>query len=170
MATYPFPVADGGPPASVHAERTILGAMLVDSVAIVDATMRLREDDFSLDSHRRIYTAMARLAEVGHAVDIITVSEELRKKKELDSIGGVAYLATLSEGIPQKPSIESYTAIVKDKSLLRKLMTVCDSGMIEAADQSREALDVLNEVTARIIEISEHAISKSFSSIAADLI
>jgi replicative DNA helicase len=168
MATYPHLVEnDDQRPASVHAESTILGGMLVDPVAIVDATMLLRADDFSLDSHRRIYTAMLHLAEVGHAVDIVTVAEELRRKKELDSIGGVAYLASLSEGLPRKLSIESYVRIVKDKSLMRQLMTVCDMGMIDAADQSQLALDVLNNVSSRLVEISENAITGGFSDISA---
>src|ERR1035437_2888943 len=126
MATYPFAVEDRERPASVHAEITILGGMLVDTVAVVDATMLLRDDDFSLDSHRRIYGAMLLLSEVGHAVDIVTVSEEPKRKKELDSVGGVAYLASLSEGLPRKLSIENYVSIVRDKSLMRQLMSVCD--------------------------------------------
>jgi replicative DNA helicase len=167
MATYPRIIGQDEPPASVHAEVTILGGMLVDPVAIVDATMLLKTDDFSLDSHRRIYSAMLHLAEVGHAVDIVTVAEELRKKKELDSIGGVAYLASLSEGLPRKLSIESYVRIVRDKSLMRQLMTVCDMGMIDAADQSQIALDVLNNVSSRLVEISENAITGGFSDITA---
>ena len=141
--------------------------MLVDQVAIVDATMLLKADDFSLDSHRRIYTAMLKLSEAGHAVDIVTVSEELRQRKELDSVGSVPYLASLSEGLPRKLSIESYVRIVRDKSLMRQLMTVCDMGMISAADQSQEALTVLNDVSARLVEISEHAITGGFSDITA---
>jgi replicative DNA helicase len=167
MATYPHLVEDQGRPASVHAEMTILGGMLVDPVAIVDATMLLKADDFALDSHRRIYGAMLQLAEVGHAVDIVTVAEELRRKKELDSVGGVAYLASLSEGLPRKLSIENYVRIVRDKSLMRQLMTVCDMGIVEAADQSQAALDVLNNVSQRLVEISEHAITGGFSDISA---
>ena len=167
MATYPYLVNDNERPASVHAEMTILGGMLVDSVAIVDASMLLKADDFSLDSHRKIYGAMLVMSEAGHAVDIVTVSEQLRTKKELDSVGGVAYLASLSEGLPRKLSIESYVRIVRDKSLMRQLLTVCDMGMIEAYDQSREALDVLNQVTSRLTEISEHAVTGGFSDIAA---
>jgi replicative DNA helicase len=168
MATYPYLVGDSDErPASVHAEKTILGGMLVDQVAIVDATMLLKADDFSLDSHRRIYTAMLKLSEAGHAVDIVTVSEELRQRKELDSVGSVSYLASLSEGLPRKLSIESYVRIVRDKSLMRQLMTVCDMGMINAADQSQEALTVLNDVSARLVEISEHAITGGFSDITA---
>jgi replicative DNA helicase len=166
MATYPQLVGDQQErPASVHAETTILGAMLVEPLAITDATMLLVADDFALDSHRRIYSAMLRLSEAGHAVDIVTVAEELRKQKELDSIGGIPYLASLSEGLPRKLSIESYVRIVRDKSLMRQLMTVCDMGMVDAADQSQEAIDVLNNVSNRLMEISDHAVTGGFSNI-----
>ena len=168
MATFPYLVAsdnDDHRPASLHAEQTILGAMLVEPLAIVDATMLLKTQDFSLDSHRKIYTAMLHLAEVGHAVDLVTVSEELRKKKELDAIGGQAYLASLSEGLPRKLSIESYVRIVRDKSLMRQLMAVCDTGMMEASDQSLEAIDVLNQVESRLMEISENAVTGGLSGI-----
>jgi replicative DNA helicase len=152
-------------PASLHAERTILGAMLVEPLAIVDATMLLKVDDYSLDSHRKIYEAMLHLSETGYAVDVVTVAEELSKRKHLDSIGGQAYLFGLSEGLPRKLSIESYVRIVRDKSLMRQLMTVCDMGMMEASDQSLEAIDVLNQVETRLMEISEHAITGGFSGI-----
>ena len=166
MATYPQLVGDQQErPASVHAETTILGAMLVEPLAITDATMLLVADDFALDSHRRIYAAMLRLSEAGHAVDIVTVAEELKKQKELDSIGGIPYLASLSEGLPRKLSIESYVRIVRDKSLMRQLMTVCDMGMVDAADQSQEAIDVLNNVSNRLMEISDHAVTGGFSNI-----
>lgn len=165
MASYPQLVGDQDRPASVHAEMTILGGMMVEPVAIVDATMLLQTEDFALDSHRRIYSAMVHLSEAGYAVDIVTVSEELRKRKELDSVGGVPYLASLSEGLPRKLSIESYVKIVRDKSLMRQLMTVCDMGMIDAADQSQVALDVLNDVSRRLVEISEHAVTRGFADI-----
>ena len=168
MASLPRLVLseDDHRPASIHAERTILGAMLVEPLAIVDATLLLKADDFSLDSHRRIYEVMLHLSEVGYAVDIITVSEDLRKRKELDSVGGMPYLYELSEGLPRKLSIESYVRIVRDKSLMRQLMVVCDLGMMEAADQSLEAIEVLNKVEHRMMEISEHAITGGFSGIA----
>jgi replicative DNA helicase len=167
MAAYPHIIGDQERPTSVHAEMTILGAMLVEPVAIIDATMLLKTDDFALDSHRKIYAAMLQLVELGHGVDIVTVTDYLSKKKELDSVGGLPYLASLSEGLPRKLSIESYVRIVRDKSLMRQLLTVCDMGMIEASDQSREALDVLNQVTSRLTEISEHAVTGGFSDIAA---
>ncbi len=167
MATYPHIVGEQERPTSVHAEMTILGGMLVEPVAIIDATMLLKTDDFALDSHRKIYDAMLHLVEVGHAVDIVTVADYLSKKKELDSVGGLPYLASLSEGLPRKLSIESYVRIVRDKSLMRQLLTVCDMGMIEASDQSREAIDVLNQVSTRLTEISEHAVTGGFSDVTA---
>ncbi|MGF7183563.1 replicative DNA helicase [Tunturiibacter psychrotolerans] len=167
MATYPHIVGEQERPASVHAEMTILGGMMVEPVAIIDATMLLKTDDFALDSHRKIYDSMLHLVEAGHAVDIVTVADYLRKKKELDSVGGLPYLASLSEGLPRKLSIESYVRIVRDKSLMRQLLTVCDMGMIEASDQGREALDVLNQVSSRLTEISEHAVTGGFSDITA---
>jgi len=167
MASYPQLVNESGRPTSVHAEMTILGAMLVEPVAIIDATMYLKVDDFALDSHRKIYNAMIVLSQAGHAVDIVTVSEELRKRKELDSVGSVAYLASLTEGLPRKLSVESYVAIVRDKSLMRQLMTVCDVGMAAAADQSEEALQVLNNVSSRLMEISDQALTGGFSDITA---
>ena len=127
--------------------------------------MDLAPEDFSLDSHQRIYKAILQLIEAGHAVDYLTVSEALQKKRELDSVGGREYLAELGERLPRKLSIESYVRIIRDKSLLRELMNVCDGGMIEAADQSTEALDVLNNVSNRLMEISDRAIVRSFSGI-----
>jgi replicative DNA helicase len=166
MAAIPHLISGGDErPASVHAEMTILGAMLVEPLAITDATMLLIADDFALDSHRRIFGAMLRLSEAGHAVDIVTCAEELKKQKELDAIGGVPYLASLSEGLPRKLSVESYVRIVRDKSLMRQLMTVCDTGMAAAADQSEEAIDVLNNVSTRLMEISDHAVTGGFSDI-----
>jgi replicative DNA helicase len=156
---------DDNRPASLHAEQTILGAMMIEPLAIVDATMLLKADDFSLDSHRRIYEVMLHLSEVGYAVDIVTVSEDLKKRKELDSIGGTPYLFSLTEGLPRRLSIESYVRIVRDKSLMRQLMSVCDSGMMEAADQTLDAIEVLNQVESRLMEISEHAVTGGFSGI-----
>ena len=170
MATYPRVLSSGdgsedSRPASLHAERTILGAMMVEPLAIVDATMLLKTDDFSLDSHRRLYEAILKLSETGYAIDYVTVCEELSKQKYLDSVGGPAWVAGLSEGLPRKLSIESYVRIVRDKSLMRQLMTVCDMGMMEASDQSLEAIDVLNQVETRLMEISEHAVTGGFSGI-----
>ncbi len=165
MATFLQIVERDGLPASVHTERVILGSMLSDPVAVVDASAKLLADDFSLDSHRRIYGAMLELSELGHAIDFVTVAETLAQRKELEAVGGRAYLISLTEGLPRHLAIENYVQVVKDKSILRQLMQVCELGLNRAADQSETSLDVLGAVESRLMEISESAIKRGFSDI-----
>jgi replicative DNA helicase len=154
-----------GLPSSVHTEVAILGAMLLDGVAISDATSKLKADDFSLDSHQRIYRSMVDLMAKGHGIDYLTVQEELARRRELDSVGGPAYLAYLSEGIPRNLNIESYVQIVKDKSLLRQLMSIFHDGQIRAADQSEDAITVLGDVEAQLADVADSAIQRGLSGI-----
>lgn len=165
MATASQISLEHGLPASVEAERTILGAILLDNVAHSEAAERLIADDFSLDSHRRIFARMGELIDANRAVDIITLSEELDRLKELESIGNRAYLFSLTENLPRRLSIEDYVRIVKDKSILRQLMGICQTGQARAADQSEDALDVLNATESALLEVSERGIGQGFASI-----
>ena len=165
MPSFAQSHADDGLPASIHTEIAVLGAMLLDAVAINDAVAKLIPEDFSLDSHQRVYRAMISLQAVGHAVDFVTVMDELSKKKELDAIGGAAYLSYLTEGIPQNLNIESYVQIVKDKSLLRQLLSIFHDGMTRASDQSEQAIQVLSAVEERLAEVADSAITRGFSNI-----
>src|ERR1035441_7666388 len=135
MATIPDLRLDTGLPANVDAEKTILGAILLDNAAHAEAAEKIVPDDFSLDSHRRIFLRMTELMDAQRAVDIVTLANELSRYKEVEAVGGVAYLASLTEGLPRRPVIEEYIRIVKDKSLLRKLMLICSAGIARAADQ-----------------------------------
>jgi replicative DNA helicase len=154
-----------GLPSSVHTEVAILGAMLLDGVAISDATAKLTAEDFSLDSHQRVYRAMVDLMARGHGIDYLTVQEELAKRRELDSVGGPAYLAYLTEGIPRNLNIESYVRIVKDKSLLRQLMSIFHEGQARAADQSEDAITVLGDVEALLADVADSAIQRGLAGI-----
>ncbi|MDR3745675.1 MAG: replicative DNA helicase [Acidobacteriaceae bacterium] len=165
MASLAQLTSADGLPSSVHTEVAILGAMLLDGVAISDATAKLKADDFSLDSHQRIYRAMGDLMAKGHGVDYLTVQEELSRRRELDSVGGPAYLAFLSEGIPRNFNIESYVRIVKDKSLLRQLMGIFHDGGIRAADQSEDAITVLGDIEAQLAEVADAAIQRGLAGI-----
>lgn len=149
----------------MEAERTILGAILLDNAAYSEAAERLTAEDFSLDSHRRIFSRMGELVDASRAVDIITLSEELDRRKELESIGNRAYLFSLTENLPRRLSIEDYVRIVRDKSILRQLMGICSAGMARAADQSEAALDVLNATETALMEVSERGVGQGFSSI-----
>jgi replicative DNA helicase len=155
-----------GLPADQHTERTILGAMLLEQLAVNDATALLEADDFSLDSHRRVYRAIMELLAVGHAVDSVTVRDVLRRKKEMESVGGEAWFASLTAGIPFKLNIEDYVRIVKDKSLLRQMMGIFNEGTGLAGDASESAEHILNQIEARLAEVADKAIRRSFSGIA----
>jgi replicative DNA helicase len=158
MATFPDLTLEAGLPANIDAEKTILGAILLDNTSHSEAAERLEADDFSLDSHRRIFQRMTDLRDSQRAIDIVTLAEELARYKEVEAVGGVAYLASLTEGLPRRPVIEEYIRIVKDKSLLRRLMGICSAAIARAADQSETALEVLGDAEAKLLEVSEKGI------------
>jgi replicative DNA helicase len=165
VATYPSFALDTGLPANIDAEKTILGAILLDNQALSEAEEKLVADDFSLDSHRRIYIRMTELGGEGRAVDLVTLANELSKYKEIESVGGVSYLASLTEGLPRRPVIDEYIRIVKDKSLLRQLMLICSAAIARAADQSETALDVLNAAESQLLVVGEKSITKGLISL-----
>jgi len=149
-------------PASVEAERSILGAILLDNFAYNEAAEHLRPEDFSLDSHRRIYTRMVDLAESSRPIDLITLVEELERRKELEAIGDVGYISGLVDGVPDRPSIEHYIKIVRDKALLRGLIHAANAAIARAAEQSDPAEDILNDAEAAIFQLSEKRIGRGF--------
>jgi len=149
-------------PANVDAERSILGAILLDNFAYNQAAEHLRIEDFSLDSHRRIYSRMVDLAESSRPIDMITLIEELERHKDLQAIGDVAYVSSLVEGVPERPSIEHYVKIVRDKALLRGVISAATIAIARASDQSDAAEDVLSDTEAAIFQLSEKRIGRGF--------
>ena len=165
MATTPDIEFERGLPASLDAERTILGAILLDNHAYSEAATLLRPEDFALTAHQRVFARMGELIDRNHVVDIVTLAEELSRRKEIESVGGVAWLASLTEGLPRRITIEEYVRIVKDKSLLRQLITICTTAITRAADQSEEALEVLNAAETSLLEVTEKGITRGFTSV-----
>jgi replicative DNA helicase len=108
---------------------------------------------------------MTEMMNVQRPVDIVTLAHELARYKEVEAVGGVAYLASLTEGLPRRPVIEEYIRIVKDKALLRKLMGICSMAIARAADQSESALDVLGAAEAQLMEVSEKGLTHGFQSL-----
>jgi replicative DNA helicase len=149
-------------PANVEAERSILGAILLDNLAYNQAAEHLKPEDFSLDSHRRLYTRMVDLAESSRPIDMITLVEELDRSKELEAIGDVGYISGLVDGVPDRPSIEHYIKIVRDKALLRGLIHTANAAIARAAEQSDPAEEILNDAEAAIFQLSEKRIGRGF--------
>ncbi len=98
---------------------------------------------------------MSELMDAQRAVDIVTLANELARYKEVESVGGVAYLASLTEGLPRRPVIEEYIRIVKDKSLLRKLMGICSIGYRSRCRPERVAIEVLDVAESQLLEVSQ---------------
>ena len=149
-------------PSSVDAEKTILGAILLDNGVCNEAAEFLRPEDFYLDSHRRIFISMLALSENGRAIDIITLTDELARKKEAEAVGGVAYISSLIDGVPHQPSVAQYVRIVKDKGLLRKLIHASNNAITRALEQSETAEEIIDAAETNIFQISEDSIGKGF--------
>ncbi len=149
-------------PASVDAERAILGAVLLDNSAFNQAAESLRAEDFSLDAHRRIYARMCELSETAKQIDIITLSEELARRREVEAVGGVAYISSLTDGLPRRPTIENYVRIVRDKALLRGLIHTASSAIARAAEQADPAEEILDAAESAIFQLSENRMGRGF--------
>jgi replicative DNA helicase len=164
MATTDYSL-ERGLPVSMEAERAILAAILLDNSLYDQAAEHLTGDDFSLDAHRRIYSRMRELQESGRPVDMITLVEELDRRKEVEAIGGVAYLSSLIDGVPERPSIEHYVRIVRNKALLRGLINIAQNTIAEAIEHTDEAEEVLGRAEQAIFQLSENRIGQGFLNI-----
>ncbi|MGH9571754.1 MAG: replicative DNA helicase, partial [Candidatus Angelobacter sp.] len=164
MATIDYSL-DRGLPASAEAERAILGAILLDNSSYPQAAEFLLADDFSLDSHRRIYLRMMELAETGRPIDFVTLTEQLGQHKEIESVGGVAYVTSLTDGLPRVKNIEQYVRIVRDKALLRGLIHAASSAIQKAYEQDAPAEEIVDAAESEIFRIAEKRIGQGFMGI-----
>jgi replicative DNA helicase len=149
------PFFDKGLPSNVEAERSILGAILLDNAVCNQAIELLRRDDFFLDSHRRIFDKMIALTERIMPIDLITLSDELRRAGEFEQIGGATYIASLIDGVPRTDTIEPYAKLVKSKSMLRKLITASNQITALAFEEEDEADIIIDKAEQMIFAIAE---------------
>lgn len=113
---------DGPLPASLDAERAVLGAILLDNAAWGHVSVILSPGDFFFDSHRHIFACMIALGESRRPIDLITLSEEMQRTGELEGVGGSTYLASLTDGLPRISNVGHHARIVRDKSILRRFV------------------------------------------------
>src|SRR5262245_35494780 len=119
-------------PHSLDAEKSVLGAILIHNDAFNHAAELIDAPDFFRDAHRRIFNSMVTLNERNHAIDFITLKEELARTGQLDEVGGPAYIASLADGVPRTANVEYYARIVKEKSTLRSLIASANKILAEA--------------------------------------
>lgn len=148
-------VVEKGLPANVDAERLLLGAILTDESAFLPVAAVLTPEDFSLEKHRRIFARMGDLSEHGDKIDRVTLANELMKQGQLESVDGISYLVYLDDGLPANYSLDGYTRIVKEKSLLRRLI-FASQGVIDRCmlDQEDPAL-ILAETEETLLKLGE---------------
>ena len=144
------------PPNSVEAEQSVLGGLLLENSAWDRIGDLLREDDFYRADHRLIWRHIARMVEASRPADALTVAESLERNNELDEVGGLAYIAGLSQNTPSAANIRRYAEIVRERSVMRQLAEVGTAIADSAYNPSgREPAQLLDEAESKVFEIAE---------------
>jgi replicative DNA helicase len=149
-------------PQSPDAERAVLGAILINNHAFYRIIGTIDTEDFFRDAHRTIFATMRRMAERSQEIEALTLKEELAKHAQLEQVGGIGYLASLMDVVPDVANVERYAHIVKEKSMLRRLIVMGNSVMRAALDSPSEPGDVLNIAEKTLYEIAEGSTDKGF--------
>src|SRR5829696_6852228 len=150
-------------PHNLEAEKSVLGAVLIDNERFNHAAELIDAKDFFRDAHRRIFEKMIAISERGHAIDFVTLKEELSRSSELDEVGGPAYIASLADGVPRSANVEYYARIVKEKSTLRSLIHSANKILVEAYEGEQEPDLLLDEAERSIFAIAEDRIRTGFT-------
>jgi len=156
------PFFERGLPSSIESERSILGAILLDNSVCNQAIEMLRREEFFLDSHRRIYEKMVALSERSVPIDLVTLSEELRRTGEFEQIGGATYIASLIDGVPRTDTIEHYARLVKSKAMLRRLITASNQIIARCVEEEDDAPTIVDEAERLIFQIAEDSVRQGF--------
>jgi replicative DNA helicase len=155
-------VMDRLPPQNLEAEQSTLGSMLLDGVAAERVLEILIPEDFYREAHQRIYASMWDLAEQGEPVDLVTVAEDLRRKRFLDAVGGVAYLTTLLDSVPTAANAEYYARIVEEKGILRRLIEASHEIAGLAYEPSEDVDVTVNQAENAIFKVAQRRVGKNF--------
>ena len=142
-------------PSNLDAERSILGAVLLDNNALNVAIESLKAEDFFLPQHRQVFTQMISLADAQQAIDLVTLTEELHRRGELEASGGAPYLASLVDGVPRVSNVEHYARIVKEKAILRNLIHATHSIQQRALEGEEGADAILDNAESSIFALAE---------------
>ena len=154
------------PPQNIVAEQSVLGAILLENEAVNNVLEILEVGNFYSESHRKIFSAILELYEKNEPCDLITLSNILKDKNQLDSVGGASYLASLVDSVPSAANITYYSKIVKEKSILRGLIGTATEIITRSYDATGMSIEnILDEAEHAIFEIAEDRIKPAFFSI-----
>ncbi len=155
-------MADRTLPHNLEAEKSVLGAILINNEAFNQAAEVVDAQDFYRDAHRRIFEKMIVLTDRSEPVDLVTLKDELGRSGELDDVGGPAYISGLTDGVPRSANIEYYARIVKEKATLRRLIQSASDVLARAYDAEQDADTQLDEAERSIFQIAEGRLRSGF--------
>ena len=150
------------PPQNIEAEQSILGAILIDNDALPKALEVIDPDDFYKQSHRKIFQAMVELFEKSEPIDLITLSDHMKRGDELDAVGGISYLSSLVNMVPTAANIKYHSKIVREKGLLRYLLRSTTEIASRVYEDSLEAEELVDYAEKSIFDISDKRVKASF--------
>jgi len=145
---------DRVPPHNHEAEQSVLGAIFLDPQALITASEILVPEDFYRIAHQKIFQTMLDLSDKGNAIDVVTVTEELSARKELEDVGGLSYLMELANAVPTAANVSYYAKIVEEKSILRRLIRTATKIVEESFTREDEVEELLSEAEKRIMEVA----------------
>jgi replicative DNA helicase len=152
-------------PNNLEAERSVLGAILLDDKAIYPVLETLRREDFYLEGHRRIFEKMTALSQSARPIDLITLKNELQRSDDLEGAGGAAYLVSLTDGLPRAVNVEHYAQIVREKATLRRLIQTTNDLMTRSYQGEEPVNDLLVSAEKAIFDIAGQQFRSGFEGI-----
>ncbi|WP_416199173.1 replicative DNA helicase [Sporanaerobacter sp.] len=153
------------PPHSLEAEQSVLGAMIIDKEAINTAVETIRPEDFYKEANKEIYETILELYNRNEPVDLITLSEELKKRGTLENVGGINYLTSLSGSVATTANVKYYCDIVEEKSILRRLIKSCDEIITKSFEDAEEVNSIIERAEKSIFDITQGRNNEGFSPI-----
>ncbi len=157
------------PPQNTEAEASLLGALLIDSDAIVKVADIITADDFYDERHRRIFEAIGQLYEKHSPIDVLTLSDQLKAEGLLETIGGAAYLTELTNFVPTAAHVEQYAEIVAQKALRRRLIKTSQNIIELGYDEGRNLRELIEEAESRLFDVSQRHVKQDITSLEAIL-
>jgi replicative DNA helicase len=152
-------------PQNVDAEASLLGSLLIDSDALTKIGDMVKPEDFFDEKHAAIFKAMRSLYDKRTPIDLLTLSEQLKSTKRLDSIGGASYLTELTNYVPTSAHVEEYAHIVADKAIRRRLIGASDDIASIGYDENKSLQELIEEAEARLFEISQRHVKQDITSL-----
>ncbi|MGA2937919.1 MAG: replicative DNA helicase [Syntrophobacteraceae bacterium] len=150
------------PPQQIEAEQSLLGGIMVDSLGLPSALEVLKGDEFYKESHRIIFTVIQDLFERNEPVDILTVTNLLEERKQLESVGGASYVAALTDAMPTSSNVAAYAKIINEKAVMRRLIQSANEIISFAYGGGKNSEEVLDSAEAAIFRIAERKIRNSY--------